>query len=80
MKFDIDQLRKKRNEHATALKNVLLIEDDDKREKMVEQHHKVGKSFKSDLQNREKEFEQIEAQLIVRIYLLLSLRVYSLRP
>lgn len=30
----------------------------------MEQHHKVGKSFKTDLQAREKEFESIEAQLI----------------
>jgi seryl-tRNA synthetase len=65
MKFEIDQLRKKRNDHSQTLKNVLLIEEDDKREKLIEQHHKVGKSFKTDLQNREKEFEQIEAQLIV---------------
>lgn len=36
MKFDIDQLRKKRNEHAAAIKNVLLIEDDAKRERLTE--------------------------------------------
>jgi hypothetical protein len=60
MKFEIDQLRKKRNEHAAALKNVLLIEDEEKREKLMESHHKIGKSFKNDLQNREKEFEMLE--------------------
>ena len=61
LKYDIDQLRKKRNEHAAALKNVLLIEDEGKKEKLMEQHHKVGKSFKTDLQQREKDFEAIEA-------------------
>lgn len=65
MKFEIDQLRKKRNEHAAALKNVLLIEEDAKREKLMEQHHKVGKSFKTDLHQREKDFETLEMQLIV---------------
>lgn len=49
LKFDIDQLRKKRNEHTASIKNVLLIEDDIKREKLMESHHKIGKSFKSDL-------------------------------
>lgn len=49
MKYEIDQLRKKRNEHAAALKNVLLIEDEEKREKLMESHHKIGKSFKNDL-------------------------------
>lgn len=48
-KFEIDGLRKRRNEHSTALKNVLLIEDEGKREKLMEAHHKVGKSFKTDL-------------------------------
>lgn len=64
LKYDIDQLRKKRNEHAASLKNVLLIEDEGKKEKLMEQHQKVGKSFKTDLQTREKEFEALEAQLI----------------
>jgi seryl-tRNA synthetase len=63
-RFEIDGLRKKRNEHAAALKNVLLIEDEGKKEKLVEQHHKVGKSFKNDLQQREKDLEDLEAQLI----------------
>lgn len=49
-KFEIDGLRKKRNEHSSALKNVLLIEDEGKRDKLIEAHHKVGKSFKNDLQ------------------------------
>lgn len=65
VKYDVDQLRKKRNEHAAALKNVMLIEDDSKREKLIESHHKVGKSFKNDMLAREKEIEVIEAQLIV---------------
>ena len=64
MKYDIDQLRKKRNEHAAVLKNVLLIEDEDKKEKLMQQHQKVGKSFKVELQEKEKEFEYLEANLV----------------
>jgi seryl-tRNA synthetase len=64
LKYDIDQLRKKRNEHAAALKNVLLIEDEEKKETLMESHHKIGKSFKTDLQQREKDFEGVEAQFI----------------
>jgi seryl-tRNA synthetase len=63
-KFEIDGLRKKRNEHAAALKNVLLIEDEGKKEKLMEQHQKIGKSFKTDLNQREKEFEALEMNLI----------------
>lgn len=70
LRHDCDQLRKKRNEHAAALKNVMLIEDEAKRDKLTEQHHKVGKSFKNDLAAREKEMELIEAQLIVRFIIL----------
>ena len=65
MKHELDQLRKKRNEHATLIKNVLLIEEDAKRERLMESHHKIGKSFKNDLQSREKEFELLEQKLIV---------------
>ena len=64
LKHDIDQLRKKRNEHAAAIKNVLHIEDEQHREKLLEAHHKVGKSFKTDLQQREKDFEDLEYKLI----------------
>jgi hypothetical protein len=39
----------------------MLIEDDQKRERLTEQHHKVGKSFKNDLASREKEIELVEA-------------------
>lgn len=42
----------------------MLIEDNSKREKLIESHHKVGKSFKNDMLAREKEIEVIEAQLI----------------
>jgi len=61
LKYDVDQLRRKRNEHAAALKNVMLIEEDAKREKLIESHHKIGKSFKTDLVSREKEIEYVEA-------------------
>ena len=67
VKYDVDQLRKKRNEHAAALKNVMLIEDDSKREKLIESHHKVGKSFKNDMLAREKEIEVIDELVAIEI-------------
>lgn len=36
------------------------MEDELKKERLMDQHHKVGKDFKKDLQQREKELEQIE--------------------
>jgi hypothetical protein len=48
----------------------MLIEDDAKREKLIESHHKVGKSFKNDMLAREKEIEVIEAKLIVSFTLI----------
>lgn len=60
-KYEIDMLRKRRNEHSAAyfyfhinkilyrLKSILVMEDEGKKEKLMEQHHKIGKSFKTDL-------------------------------
>jgi hypothetical protein len=42
------------------LKHIVLMEDEDKKEKMMEQHHKIGKSFKTELQQKEKELEEVE--------------------
>lgn len=41
------------------------MEDDEKKERMMEQHHKVGKCFKTDLQLNEKQLDEIESNLIV---------------
>jgi hypothetical protein len=38
----------------------MTMEDERKREKMIEQHHKIGKSFKNDMHKWEKELEIIE--------------------
>ena len=42
------------------LKNVLVLEDEEKKSKMIESHNKIGKSFKIDVQEREKEIESLE--------------------
>lgn len=39
------------------LKNIIVLEDDDKKDKLIESHTKIGKSFKVDVQRREKELE-----------------------
>jgi hypothetical protein len=44
---------------------IVTIEDDEKKEKLMDQHHKVGKDFKKDLQKREKDLEELELKLIV---------------
>ena len=40
------------------------MEDDEKREKMMEQHGKVGKSYKLQVQEREKLVDEIEHKLV----------------
>eukprot|EP00347_Sterkiella_histriomuscorum_P002811 403366713 len=63
-RYEIDMLRKRRNEHSSALKAILVMGDEEKKEKLMESHHKIGKSFKTDLQNYEKDLDNIELQLI----------------
>ena len=46
LQFEVDQLRRRRNEHAALAKQIVTMDDDDKRESMMEQHTKVGKSYK----------------------------------
>ncbi len=36
------------------------MNDDEKKEKMIEQHNKIGKSFKTDVNQMEKELDDIE--------------------
>ena len=42
----MDQLRKKRNEHATLAKQLVTIADDNEREDKLKMHSKVGKTYK----------------------------------
>jgi len=60
-------LRKKRNEHTQLVKEIVTLEDEKQKDKLMEQHHKVGKSYKNDIAKAEKELEVLEQQLIVRI-------------
>jgi uncharacterized protein involved in exopolysaccharide biosynthesis len=46
---EIDILRKRRNDHSQAIVNVQAIDDAERRERKLESHAKVGKSFKADL-------------------------------
>ena len=42
----------------------MTLEDDDKRESLMEQHTKVGKSYKKQVHDRENQIDEIEAQLV----------------
>lgn len=66
------------NDFFDRLKAILVMDDDDKREKMMEQHHRVGKCFKTDLQQNEKQLDEIESNLIVRSNLTNSILKSSL--
>ena len=48
------------------VKDLLRIEDDKKREKLLESHHKIGRSFKTDIHAAEISLEVIEKTLMVR--------------
>ena len=42
----------------------MTIEDDEEREKQLDRHSKVGKSFKRQVQDMEKEIDQVERELV----------------
>lgn len=63
-RYAIDQLRKRRNEHADTIKFVKQIEDDQKRSEQLRRHQKVGVSFKNDLKEYEEKLNEIEEQLM----------------
>ncbi len=46
LKHEIEQLRQRRNEHAAIAKQIVTMDDDEKREELMNQHAKVGKSYK----------------------------------
>ena len=46
IRFELDQLRKKRNEHAALAKALVTIQDDYDREDKLKKHAEVGKSYK----------------------------------
>ena len=45
-------------------KQLVLLENDYEREKMMDQHAKVGKDYKKQVQEREHEIEEIENTLV----------------
>ena len=46
LRFEIDKVRKKRNEHSQLARSLVTIADDEEREKQLDRHSKVGKSYK----------------------------------
>ena len=46
IRFELDQLRKRRNEHAALAKQIVTIDDDNDREEKLKAHSKVGKTYK----------------------------------
>jgi TolA-binding protein len=46
LQFEIEQLRKKRNDHSQIVKQLLTIENDVEREEKMRRHGKVGKTFR----------------------------------
>ena len=46
VRFELDQLRKRRNEHAALAKQLVTIDDDNLREDKLKAHAKVGKTYK----------------------------------
>jgi len=46
LQHEIEQLRQKRNQHAQLAKQIVQMSNDLEREKMMEQHSKVGKDYK----------------------------------
>jgi len=63
-RYELDMAINKRNEHNKLIKQVVVMEDDFKREKKLEEHHKVAKCMKTDIQNREKKIGEIEHDLV----------------
>jgi hypothetical protein len=46
IRFELDQLRKRRNEHASMAKQIVTITNDAEREDKLKAHSKVGKTYK----------------------------------
>lgn len=46
IRFELDQLRKRRNEHSVLAKQIVTIDDDNDREEKLKAHSKVGKTYK----------------------------------
>ena len=64
IRHELDQLRKRRNDHAAITKQIVTMEDDNKREEMMKQHVKVGKTYKKQVQDREKTLDTVEDELV----------------
>ncbi|CAI2365143.1 unnamed protein product [Moneuplotes crassus] len=63
-RYEIDQLRRRRNEHAKAIKNIQSIADDDERSEKLRKYKNVGVSFKEDLKRYEDDLKIIEYNLM----------------
>lgn len=63
-RFDIDQMRKRRNEHAAYLKQIKAIPHDSEREKQLDRHHSIGITFKKDVKRYEDELRELEGLLM----------------
>lgn len=61
---ELEHLRKRRNDHAKAIKNVMTIENGLKWDRELERHRKVGKDFKKDIEKYSKELEKIEIEMM----------------
>ena len=57
----------KRNKHAGVMKQVLSIQEDLKRERKLEEHKRVGKCLKKDIQKQENKLDELENQLVLEI-------------
>eukprot|EP00354_Favella_ehrenbergii_P011597 CAMPEP_0170467896 /NCGR_PEP_ID=MMETSP0123-20130129/11293_1 /TAXON_ID=182087 /ORGANISM="Favella ehrenbergii, Strain Fehren 1" /LENGTH=396 /DNA_ID=CAMNT_0010734357 /DNA_START=194 /DNA_END=1384 /DNA_ORIENTATION=- len=64
IRFELDQLRKRRNEHSALTKQIVTIEDDRVREDKLSQHTKVGKTYKKQVQDREQILDTLEHELV----------------
>ena len=64
VRFELDQLRKRRNEHAALAKQLVTIDNDIEREDRLRAHAKVGKSYKKQVRDREQHLETLEHELV----------------
>ena len=63
-RYAIDQIRRRKNEHARAIKNVLSIPEDSKRTEQLRRHRNIGVCFKNDLKRYEAHLKKIEYSLM----------------
>jgi len=64
-RYEVDQIKKRQNEHSDAYKNVDLFNSEEKRKQMHDRYQKIGRSYKKCLLEYESKLEKIEKELIV---------------